>query len=149
MVVLIWPKDLMLRRRQIFKIFDPYLPLPSKPSAFQHFSSKLWCVFMGIKQKKSSENFFAKLLWIDPWVSRIDWCEEHWCGSTYMAVILSEISSKTGNEVNSWEEYCKSMHNWLLSEVWNIKYRNLSILSKEKIPRILNHQMVQGGDLIS
>ena len=41
------------------------------------------------------------------------------------------------------------MHNWLLSEVWNIKSPNLFIFSTEKIPRILNHQMVQGGDLIS
>ena len=40
------------------------------------------------------------------------------------------------------EEYCESMHNWLLSEVWNIKSPNLSIFSKEKIPRILNYQMV-------
>ena len=25
----------------------------------------------------------AKISWIGPWVSRIDWCEGHWCGSTY------------------------------------------------------------------
>ena len=51
--------------------------------------------------------------------------------------------------VSCWEEYCESMHSWLLSEVWNIIAPNLSIFSTEKIPRILNHQMVQGGDLIS
>ena len=28
-------------------------------------------------------------------VGLIDWCEGHWCGSTYMAVRLSDISSKT------------------------------------------------------
>ena len=33
------------------------------------------------------------------------------------------------------EDCCESMHNWLLSEVWNIKSPNLSIFSTEKIPR--------------
>ena len=51
--------------------------------------------------------------------------------------------------VRCWLEYSESMHSWLLSEVWNIIAPNLSIFSTEKIPRILNHQMVQGGDLIS
>ena len=70
-----------------------------------------------MKQKKNSENFFSKWLtqknwvffklanshkffvkisWIGPWVSRIDWCEGHWCGSTYMVERLSEVGSKTG-----------------------------------------------------
>ena len=35
-----------------------------------------------------------KLLWFNPWVTRIDWCKGHWCGSTYMAMRLSDISSK-------------------------------------------------------
>jgi hypothetical protein len=48
-----------------------------------------------------------------------------------------------------WEEYYESMQSWLVPEVWNIKTPNLSIFSTEKIPRILNPQMVQGGDLIS
>ena len=39
--------------------------------------------------------FFMKFLWFGPWVSRIDWCEEHWCDSTYMVMRLSNISSKT------------------------------------------------------
>ena len=39
--------------------------------------------------------FFMKISWIGPWVSRIDWCEGYWCGSIYMVVRLSEISSKT------------------------------------------------------
>ena len=42
--------------------------------------------------------FFSKISWIGPWVSTIFWCEGHWCGSTYMAVRLSNISSKTGKE---------------------------------------------------
>jgi hypothetical protein len=37
----------------------------------------------------------VKILWIGPWVSRIDWCVEHWCGSTYMVARLSGISPKT------------------------------------------------------
>ena len=28
----------------------------------------------------------------------IDWCKEHWCGSTYMVVRLSGVSSKTGKK---------------------------------------------------
>ena len=42
----------------------------------------------------NSEYFFSKISWIGPWVSRIDWCEGHWCGSTCMAIRLSDISSK-------------------------------------------------------
>ena len=42
----------------------------------------------------NSQYFFVKISWAGPWVSRIHWCEEHWCGSTYMAVRLSDISSK-------------------------------------------------------
>ena len=39
----------------------------------------------------------AKVSQIGPWVCRVDWCEGHWwCCSTYMAVKLSDISSKTG-----------------------------------------------------
>ena len=38
----------------------------------------------------------AKISQIGPWVSRIDWCEGHQCDSTYMAVRLSDVSSKKG-----------------------------------------------------
>ena len=38
----------------------------------------------------------VKISWIGPWVSRINWCEGHWCGSTYMVVRLFAVSSKTG-----------------------------------------------------
>ena len=71
----------------------------------------LWLVFMTMKQEKqfffwkknflngrlikteifktaNSRNFLAKILWIDPWLSSIDWCEGHWCGLTYMVVRL-------------------------------------------------------------
>ena len=44
----------------------------------------------------NSQKNFVKISQIGPWVSRIDWCEGHWCGSTYMAERLSNISSKTG-----------------------------------------------------
>ena len=42
----------------------------------------------------NSQYFFMKISWIVPWISRIDWCEGLWCGSTYMVVRLSDISSK-------------------------------------------------------
>ena len=43
----------------------------------------------------NSQKKFLKILWIGPMVSRIDWCEGHWCGSIYMVMRLSDISSKT------------------------------------------------------
>ena len=43
----------------------------------------------------NSQICFGKISWIGPWVSRIDWCKGQWCGSTYMAVRMSDISSKT------------------------------------------------------
>ena len=46
----------------------------------------------------NSQNFFAKISWIGPWVSRIDWCEGHWCDLTYVVVRLSDICSKTGKK---------------------------------------------------
>ena len=83
------------------------------PSILTH---NLWLIFMGIRhnfffllQKKiqngrlkkrsffnsvNSQYFFVKISWIGPWVSRIDWCEGHWWGSTYMVVRLPDISSK-------------------------------------------------------
>ena len=35
--------------------------------------------------------FFVKFLWLGPWISRVDWCQGHWSGSTFMAVRLSDI----------------------------------------------------------
>ena len=46
----------------------------------------------------NSQYFFMKFSWIGPWVSRIDWCEGHWFVSTFVAVRLSDISSKTGKK---------------------------------------------------
>ena len=50
----------------------------------------------------NSQYFFVKISWSGPWVSRIHWCEGHWYGSTYMAVRLSNISSKTGQKCIFW-----------------------------------------------
>ena len=46
----------------------------------------------------NSQKFFVKISWIGPWVSRIDWCEGHWCSSTYMVVRLSDIRAKTAKK---------------------------------------------------
>ena len=51
----------------------------------------------------NSQKFLVKMSWIGPWVSRIDLCKEHWCGSTYMAVRLpkkrqSFLASKVGSK---------------------------------------------------
>ena len=72
------------------------------PSILTH---NLWLILMGMRQKKkikmadSKKGHFSTLSilnisWIGPWVSRIDWCEGHWWGSTYMVVRLPDISSK-------------------------------------------------------
>ena len=44
----------------------------------------------------NSQYFFMKISGIGPWVSKINWCERHWCGSIYMVIRLSDISTKTG-----------------------------------------------------
>ena len=51
-----------------------------------------------------------KILWIGPWVNRIDWCEWHWCGSTYIVVRLSDINSKTA--------YFKNTKNAFFAYFW-------------------------------
>ena len=50
----------------------------------------------------NSQYFFVKILWIGPWVSRIDWCKGHWCGSTYMVVRLSSISPTLIHSIDPW-----------------------------------------------
>ena len=42
----------------------------------------------------NSQYFFMKISEIGSWVSRIDYCEGHWSGSTYIVVKLSNKSSK-------------------------------------------------------
>ena len=46
----------------------------------------------------NSQNFFAKISQIRPWVSRIEWCKGHRCSSTYMAVRLCDKSSRTAKK---------------------------------------------------
>ena len=78
-------------------------------------SYKCWLIFVGMKTKKNSKKkiqngrlkktevfnspnsqyFFRKISWIGPWVNRINWCEGHWCSSTYMVVRLSDVRAKT------------------------------------------------------
>ena len=74
---------------------------------------KCWLIFIGMKQKKFQmadskklrfstppilKTFLRKFLGIGPWVSRINRCEGHWCGSTYIVVRLSDVRSKTGKK---------------------------------------------------
>ena len=47
----------------------------------------------------NSQYFFAKISWIGPWVSRINWCKGHQCGSTYIVIKLSDVSSKSTKNV--------------------------------------------------
>ena len=71
---------------------------------------KLWLIFMEVKQKfrkikvanpKNSTPpilifFFAKIWGICFWLSKIIWCKGHQSVSTYMAVRVSNVSSKKG-----------------------------------------------------
>ena len=41
----------------------------------------------------NSQYVFIKNSWIGPWVIRIDWCEGHWCGLTYMVMTASQLIS--------------------------------------------------------
>ena len=43
----------------------------------------------------NSRNFFAKISEIGPRVSRIEWCEGHWCSSTYVAVTKAQKQPKS------------------------------------------------------
>ena len=99
---------------RVHKSSDSFFPkILEKPSIVQkkmiphrnglHFSMK-WSkkkIQNGRLKKNSfsssanSQYFFMKFSWIGPWVSRIDWCKGHWFVSTFVAVRLSDISSKT------------------------------------------------------
>ena len=72
---------------------------------------------------------FFFLIW--PWVSRIDWCQRHWCGSTDKVVRLSNISSKTGKKCFTQEKNC-CLDNF---EIWlrSVKLHNCVILSISKV----------------
>ena len=84
------------------------------PSILSH---NLRLILMGMKrkknlfcQKKKNQNGRHKKLrfskppilnifaisGIGPWLSTLNWCEGHWCCSTYMVVMLSDVTSKTG-----------------------------------------------------
>ena len=90
-----------LETRVIIKI----LKNPCKPINFDMFSWE-WSKKIQNGRLKKTEFFnlvkswaiSAKISWIGPWVSRIDWCEGHQCDSTYMVVRLLDISSKTGKK---------------------------------------------------
>ena len=43
--------------------------------------------------------WLRKISEISPWVSKINWCRRHLCGSIYMVVRLSDIRSKTGKKI--------------------------------------------------
>ena len=97
-----------LETRVIIKI----LKNPCKPINFDMFSWE-WSKKNFFSEKKiqngrlKKTEFFnlvkswaisAKISWIGPWVSRIDWCKGHWFCSTHVAVRLADISSKTGKK---------------------------------------------------
>ena len=75
---------------------------PCYPWNFDWFSwerskKKIWIVFfkMDNLKKLRFQKFSARISWIGPLISRIDWCKGHWCGSFYMVARLSGISSIT------------------------------------------------------
>ena len=56
-----------------------------------------------IFQLRQFSIFLVKISWIGHWVSRIDWCKEHWFGSTFIVVRLSNIRSKTAKKCLFWD----------------------------------------------
>ena len=95
----------------------------------------------------NSQYFFMKFLWFGPWVSIIDWCKGHWCSSTYMAVRLSDISSKSvkkcifcffwpflflKNRARNWSQYLicrtpnicisKNFHTFVMVLLWQLLF---------------------------
>ena len=84
-----------LETRVIIKISSH----PWYPRTFDWFS---WGWSKNGRLKKSeffeitnSQYVFVKILRVGPWLCRIDWRQGHWCGSTYMVMMLSGISAKT------------------------------------------------------
>ena len=81
----------------------------------------------------STPNFqyiFVKISQIGPWVSRINWCKWHQCGSTYMVVRLSNVSSIFFKK----KCWCHSHHFILLTqgpicEIFTKIYWELGVLS--------------------
>ena len=63
-----------------------------KPRPFVFFpSSDLYSKSMSFFSSANSQYFFMKILGIGSWVSWINSCKGHWCGSTYMVVRLSDV----------------------------------------------------------
>ena len=111
-------------------------------------SKNFWLILMELKQKSfffffwkikfkmadlkksaffkiaNSKYFFLKISWIGPWVSRIEWCERHWCGLTYMAVRLSDISSKTGKKCIFWVFRLSVSLCWTASRPYRLSHMN-------------------------
>ena len=63
---------------------------PSLLSSHVDWYSWEWSKPKKLKKKKKwptqKKYFFAKISGIGPWVSKINWCEGHWYGSTYMVI---------------------------------------------------------------
>jgi hypothetical protein len=83
----------------------------------------------------NSQKKFVKFSWICPWVSRIDWCEGHWCSSTYMVVRLSDVSSKTGKKCI----FCVFrlfLHlRWAASRPFRLNYINALGINQSYLPK--------------
>ena len=79
----------------VIKHFFLQINTPKSP-IFQNCRFSKWPFFkITIFKIANSQKNFVKISLIGPWVSRINWCKEHWCSSTYMVVRLSDVRSKT------------------------------------------------------
>ena len=87
---------------------------PCNPSIFDWFSwgwskkhsknkiSKMTDTKNWVLQNRQFSIFFRKKkIGIGAWVSRIDWCKGHQCGSTYMVIRLSDLRYKTGKKMQN------------------------------------------------
>ena len=81
-----------LETRVIIKI----LSYSCCPINVNWFSLGCWFKKTEIFNSPNLQYFFMKISGIGSWVSRINWWVRHLCDSTYMAVRLSDVSSKKG-----------------------------------------------------
>ena len=80
----------------------------------------------------NSQYFFMKISWIGPWVCRIDGCEGHWCGSTYMVLRHPTYGLKQPKNTKNaffacfWA-YVRQPHNFLGQKLSKICLHNLQM----------------------
>ena len=85
----------------------------------------------------NSQNFFLKISWIGPWISRIDRCEGHWFISTYIWTMPIMMFSPVTNLMHhplyiEWQMYQPEYIFFALRSYWFLKKKKI----RESRPKI-------------